>query len=294
MLPGNAKYNRLNSKWLVYPAGIPDTGSEIHYMKVMNTIAQANLLPLWKWKLRVWDFEFVAPSLDRLAALFLHKFGFLGKPDKLFFERNLRPGMNVVDIGANQGLYSLLFSRLAGETGVVISFEPEPDMFAALETNISTNSIKNVEAHCLALGSKSTEAMLSRSLVNAGDNRLTSGHSDDLSTKKLVRIVTLDEIVDGRKIDFIKMDIQGWEWEAIRGMTGTLDRNQTIGIHFEFWPVGLRRAGCEPLELLRFLLERGFHIYRHSGNREVPVENFSLLLSELTKNQFANLYAKRR
>jgi FkbM family methyltransferase len=262
-------------------------------MKVMNAIAQANLLPLWKWKLRVWDFQFVAPSLDRLAALFLHKCGLLGKAERLFFKQKLKPGMNVADIGANQGLYSLMFSRLVGETGTVIAFEPEPDMFAALETNISANSIRNVEHHRLALGSKRGEAMLSRSLINGGDNRLSSGHSDATSMKKPVRIVTLDEIVEGRKIDFIKMDVQGWEWEAIQGMEATLQRNPTIGIHFEFWPAGLRRSGCEPLGLLQFLSQQGFQIHRRGDDGETLVQNFSLLLSEISKNQFVNLYAQR-
>ena len=258
-------------------------------MKVMNAIAGVNVLPLWKWKLRVWDFDFVAPSLDRLAALFLHKFALMGKPEKLFFEQKLKPGMNVVDIGANQGLYSLMFSRLVGETGTVIAFEPEPDMFAALETNISANSVSNVEHHRLALGSKSGEAMLSRSLLNGGDNRLSSGDSDTTSMKKLVRVVTLDEIAGERKIDFIKMDVQGWEWEAIRGMEATLRRNPTIGVHFEFWPAGLRRSGCEPLELLQFLSQQGFQIYRG----ETLIQDFRLLLNELSKEQFVNLYAQR-
>jgi FkbM family methyltransferase len=262
-------------------------------MKVMNAIAEVNVLPLWKWKLRVWDFDFVAPSLDRLAALFLHKFALMGKPERLFFEQKLKPGMNVVDIGANQGLYSLMFSRLVGATGTVIAFEPEPDMFAALETNISANSVSNVEHHQFALGSKSGEAMLSRSLINGGDNRLSSGHPDTTSTKKLVRIVTLDEIVAGRRIDFIKMDVQGWEWEAIRGMEATLRRNPMISVHFEFWPAGLRRSGCEPTELLQFLSQQGFQIYRCCEGGETLVQNFRLLLNELSKDQFVNLYAQR-
>jgi len=262
-------------------------------MKIVNTIAQANLLPLWKWKLRVWDFEFIAPSLDRLAALFLHKFGLLGKPERLFFEQKLKPGMSVVDIGANQGLYSLMFSRLVGETGTVIAFEPEPDMFAAFEMNISANSIKNIECHRLALGAKSSEAMLSRSLINGGDNRLGSGHSDTTSMKKPVRIVTLDEIVGSRKIDFIKMDVQGWEGEAIRGMKATLQRNPTIGVHFEFWPAGLRRSGCEPLELLQLISQQGFQIHWRRDGGETLVRDFPLFLSELSQDQFVNLYAQR-
>jgi FkbM family methyltransferase len=262
-------------------------------MSIINTIAKANLLSFWKRTLRVWDFDFKAPSLDRLAARFLHKFGLLGKSERRFFEKHLRPGMNVVDIGANQGLYSLMFSRLVGETGKVIAFEPEPDMFAALETNISANSIQNVECHRLALSSEPRQAMLSRSLIHGGDNRLSSGHSAHVSTKKLVSLVTLDEIVDDRRIDFIKMDVQGWEWEVMRGTRATLRRNPAIGIHFEFWPAGLRQSGCEPLEMLQFLSQQGFQIHHHRDGGETLVQDFPRLLRELSKNQFVNLYARR-
>jgi FkbM family methyltransferase len=262
-------------------------------MKVVNTIAQANLSAFWKCKVRVWDFEFLAPSLDRLAALLLHKFGLLGKRERLFFEQKLKPGMTVIDIGANQGLYSLMFSRLVGETGAVIAFEPEPDMFAALETNVSANSSKNLECHRLALGSKSGEAMISRSLINGGDNRLGSGHSDTTSMKKPVTIVTLDEIVGNRKIDFIKMDVQGWEGEAIRGMEATLQRNPTIGLYFEFWPAGLWRSGWEPLDLLQLISQQGFQIHWRRDDQEMLLHDFPLFLNQLSQGQFVNLYAQR-
>jgi len=262
-------------------------------MSFINTIARLNLLPLWRRRLYVWNFEFAAPSLDRLTALFLHKLNLLGKPEKIFFTRNLKPGMTVVDIGANQGLYSLLFSRLVGAEGVVIAFEPEPDMFAALETNIAANSVENVECHRLAIGSKSDQAMLSRSLIHGGDNRLSSGHSKQISAKKPVRVTTLDDVVGERTIDFIKMDVQGWEWEAIRGMKETIGQNRDIGIHFEFWPAGLRDSGCNPLELLQFLLQQEFRIYRCDDAKETPVKDLSLLLGELSGNKFANLYARR-
>jgi len=65
-------------------------------MSFINTIARLNLLPLWRQRLRVWDFEVAAPSLDRLAALALHKLNLLGKPEKLFFTKNLKPGMTVI------------------------------------------------------------------------------------------------------------------------------------------------------------------------------------------------------
>jgi FkbM family methyltransferase len=166
-------------------------------------------------------------------------------------------------------------------------------MFVSLEKNILANSIKNVECHQLAVGSMSGQATLSRSLIHGGDNRLGPGHSEQISTKRQVRVTTLDEVTGGKKIDFIKMDVQGWEWEAIRGMEATLQRNPAIGIHFEFWPAGLRRSGCEPLELLRFLSRQGFQIHRPDSGDETLVQDFSLLLGELSKEQFVNLYAQR-
>jgi FkbM family methyltransferase len=166
-------------------------------------------------------------------------------------------------------------------------------MFAALEKNIAANRVGNIECHRLAVGSKSDQAMLSRSLIHGGDNRLSSGHSKQISAKKPVRVTTLDDVVGERTIDFIKMDVQGWEWEAIRGMKETIGQNRDIGIHFEFWPAGLRDSGCNPLELLQFLLQQEFRIYRCDDAKETPVKDLSLLLGELSGNKFANLYARR-
>jgi FkbM family methyltransferase len=262
-------------------------------MSIIRTIANTNLLPLWRRRVHVWGFAFRAPTLDRLTALFLHKMRLIGRAEKLFFEKMLKPGMNVVDIGANQGLYALLFSQLVGESGTVIAFEPEPDMFDALENNILTNAIRNVQCHQLALGCESGEAMLSRSLIHAGDNRLSLVHSKEVSITKPVRLATLDEIVGELKIDFIKMDVQGWEGHVLRGMKQTLRRSPNIGIHFEFWPAGLLQAKVEPLSILHFFSEEGFQIYACEGENQAPILDFDALLRGIRGTAFINLYAGR-
>ena len=262
-------------------------------MNITQKIVRLNLLPLWKRRIRVWNFDFIAPSLDRLTALYLHRARLMGEEEKLFFESRLRPGMTVVDIGANQGLYTLLFSRLVGTGGRVISFEPEADMYRALIENARHNGVTNVECHKIALGSKSGTATLSRSLIHGGDNRMASGHGESTSRKESVPVSTLDEIAGSRLINLIKMDVQGWEGEVFQGMKGVLERNRDILIYFEFWPRGLRMAGCDPEGLLQSFSRFGFQLFEQVKGAQHRVDDFPELIERLSGNRFTDLLAKR-
>jgi FkbM family methyltransferase len=262
-------------------------------MNAVTTIAQLNLLPLWRRELKVWGCQMVAPSLDRLVCLALHRWGLMGKTDRTFYESQIKTGMTVVDVGANQGLYTLLFSRLVGSHGTVIAFEPEPDMFAALERNCRVNRTANIEAHRQAAGAGAGTAVLSRSLVHGGDNCLADRHVENLSRRVEVPVIPLDDVVRDRPVDFVKIDVQGWEMEVIRGMTGTLERNAALRIYFEYWPRGLELAGSAPLDVLAFLHERGFRVLADEGAREIAVSGFAQFREAIAGNRFVNLLAMR-
>lgn len=262
-------------------------------MSLVERTVRLNLLPIWRRRVRLWDSEFVAPSLDRLTALYLHRIRLMGRIEKQFFDKHLKPGMTVVDIGANQGLYTILFSRLVGPGGKVVSFEPEADMYEALAGNVSRNRVTNVEHHKVALGSEPGTAMLSRSLVHGGDNRLAPGHSEHTSQKESVPVNTLDDVMGEQPVDFIKMDVQGWEGEVFQGMKRVLRSNLAVLIHFEFWPRGLRMAGCEPLKLLQDLSKQGFQLFRVGKQENHPIGDLSLFIERLAGNRFTNLFAKR-
>lgn len=60
------------------------------------------------------------------------------------FKKIVRHGMTVIDLGANIGYYTLIASKLVGESGKVYAFEPEPDNFNILVKNININNLKNV------------------------------------------------------------------------------------------------------------------------------------------------------
>ena len=78
-----------------------------------------------------------------------------------------------------------------------------------------------------------------------------------------VEKISVDDFVGRKfKVDFIKMDIQGFETEAIRGMAKTLSDNQDVNLFIEFWPYGLKQAGSSAAVLFDLVAENGFQIYR--------------------------------
>jgi 2-polyprenyl-3-methyl-5-hydroxy-6-metoxy-1,4-benzoquinol methylase len=81
---------------------------------------------LWKRRLRVFGRDFRAPTLDRLVTLSMRKLAVSGREEARILRRLLRPGMTVLDVGANQGIYTLL---LAGQ---VFAFEPQPLLYQQL------------------------------------------------------------------------------------------------------------------------------------------------------------------
>ena len=256
-----------------------------------------NFLPVWRAvRVRVWGNRLRAPNFDRLLCLLLHRVGLMGKADHAFLLTHVRPGMTVVDIGANQGLYTLLFSRCAGPTGCILAFEPDDALHAALEENIAYNRVQNVQSYCVALGARDETLTLHRSLLNSGDNRLVlDGHKGNDSDSTRVRVERLDVMFAGRRIDFIKMDVQGWEMEVLRGMEALLDDpcNAALTIYFEYWPQGLHDAGSNPLEPLTFLSEKGFALFHINGQATRIIRDLNGFTRSTREGSYVNLFASR-
>jgi hypothetical protein len=91
----------------------------------MDLLKKLNRSEVWHSHVTLNGFQFQAPSLDRLASLWLHKLGILGEEEFDFFSRVVRPGMTIAEVGANQGIYTLFLARLA-TPGKVFAFEPDP------------------------------------------------------------------------------------------------------------------------------------------------------------------------
>jgi len=250
--------------------------------------------------MRVWQrtcvvngFQLRATSFDRLLYLYLHRLALMGAQDRRVYRKYILPGMNAVDIGANIGVSSLIFSDLVGPQGHVYTFEPDHLLFDSLVNNIRKNAIANIEPYNLALGAGAGRMMLHRSVFNSGDNRLSvAGGSTTLLKDDRVRVDKLDSVLEGYCIDFIKIDVQGWEMNVINGMRQMLDTNPAIIVYFEFEPIKLAQAGYHPVELLNQFKNHEFAIFKTEGCSEKKIRNFDKLTTSIKNGRFINLIAK--
>jgi FkbM family methyltransferase len=250
-----------------------------------------NSLPIWNWEVKVWGNRLSACTFDRLLALYLHRFGLMGSDDNRMFAKYIRPGMTVVDVGANQGLYALLFAGLVGPEGRVLAFEPDPELFASLESNCRRNAASNLQLYNYALGAESGGKTLYRSRVHSGDNRLAKSNHVDWFKEVPVKVTALDQLLGPTRVDFIKIDVQGWEFEVLKGMDRVLQANPEVRIYFELWPFGLRQAGCEPLQVFDYLRERSFAIHEMAEAAWRKIDNAPEFCSRINERKYVNLFA---
>lgn len=264
-------------------------------MKLSSLIAAFNRLPIWRQRLHVWGFSVRAPSFDRWLYLWMHRFGRMGRDEASFFSKTIQPGMHVADVGANIGLYSLLLIRCVGPSGRVYSFEPDALMADTLRQNLVANSAEQSEVFECAVGASKGSATLQRNAMNSGDNRLgestgTALHNEQMS----VPVCALQDALAGRRLDFIKMDVQGWEGEAIQGVAGLLDANPGLQIYFEFWPHGLRRAGTDISKLVDTLRQLRLHVTLADASEKSSTVDLIALAENMAPKAFTNLLAVRQ
>ena len=165
----------------------------------------------------------VQPGIDRGVERSIYLTGTYEEGTLWVFSQLLRPGDTFVDIGANIGLMSMHAAQLVGREGAVYSFEPMPEVFAQLQANIALNGIKHVFAVPLALGSAAADLpIFAHPEINLGSSSLLA---EDRHPNHVVKVSTLDECANvfiRRPIRLIKIDVEGWELEVLRGATGIL------------------------------------------------------------------------
>lgn len=197
--------------------------------------------------------------LDPKDSLGLSVWGIYEPAITALVQDRIKPGMNVIDVGANIGYYTLLFSRLVGSEGKVYAFEPDPENAEILKINLERNNCRNVLQENKALADVPGQGKLYKSEENRGDHRIFSATDRPFVPIELIR---LDDYLgaNASHVDFIKMDIQGAEYFALQGMRATL-LNPKIMMVMEFSPDLLREAGTDLAELVGFLREQGFRLY---------------------------------
>ena len=157
-------------------------------------------------------------------------YGYYEKENILFWEKLINPDSVVIDIGANIGYYTLIAAKKASE-GHVHSFEPVTFNYDALQKNIKLNNLKNITANNAGISTKegldmyyiSSKENIGMSGLKPAEN--FSGKMEEKTTLTLDNYVAINNLT---KIDFIKIDIEGNELNALRGMQNVLQKNHPV------------------------------------------------------------------
>jgi FkbM family methyltransferase len=211
----------------------------------------------------------------------------------------VQPGNVVLDVGANIGYYTLQFAELAGPTGHVFAFEPDPRNFTLLKRNVLQNQYANVTLVPKAVSSASGALRLFRNSENDGDHR--TYESEPGRECVAIDAVALDDFFAdyAGPIDLLKFDIQGFEAIAFAGMKKLLAKHRRLRIVTEFWPRGIHLSGRDPEAFLRSLLDLGFdvQVIDSEAERLVPLDIRATLdrlpVEQDTDIFFTNLYCQR-
>jgi FkbM family methyltransferase len=134
----------------------------------------------------------------------------------------LKPGMSVIDLGANIGYYTLIAADAVSSTGQVIAIEPVPENLNLLRTNLERNGCTNVQLLGEAMADYQGPGTIHIAAKSNWHSLVPSKHSVD---QMEVPVSTIDEVVKRcqlDRVDLIRMDIEGFEVVAVKGMYETL------------------------------------------------------------------------
>lgn len=181
----------------------------------------------------------------------------------------LRSGDLFIDVGANTGYYSLLASKLVGDSGKVVSIEALPQIFQRLKSNLEQNDTNNVRAVNAAAWDKSEKvSIFTRQEGPAGSTTLMAEWADqwhlrqklEIDAKPLSVILTPEEIKTAR---LIKIDVEGAEWHVISEMKSWLSQTRIdLEIAIEISRSMLQAQGKSFQDILDLFGDFGFQGYR--------------------------------
>ena len=209
------------------------------------------------------------PASDGVMRPFLEERGTWEPQEGALLGQFFRPGLRFLDVGANVGYFSLLVAKVC-DGAVIHAFEPHPLTSQVLALN-AWSSGADITVHAMALSDGDRVLALTTADSNLGDTRSRASGSGTM----LSPAAPLDEVLPDAVFDLVKIDVQGFETEAVAGMAGMIARSPSVVIVAEFWPDALRDRGLDPVAVLGSYRELGLDVRVHVGDDlsvQKPVE----------------------
>jgi FkbM family methyltransferase len=242
-----------------------------------------------------WGAKMVVDTRDNLLAPWLLLDGLWESHATGWMQRVLKPGDTFVDVGANVGYFTLLAASLVGDTGRVAAVEAHPELFGLLRRNLVMNGHQHsVRLWQRAAWSEQTSLLFHRRVnysANSSVGSLPAAALAELGDEEdavEVQAARLDDLLgDLGRVDVMKIDVEGAEVHALRGMDGILSANPGLTLMLEWSPGQLIQVGDSPEALVEILREHGF------GLRLMERDLARIEPAELLDIPYANIVASR-
>lgn len=203
------------------------------------------------------------------------------------------PGATVVDVGANIGYFSLLAASRVGPAGQVLSIEPTQRNLGRLCEHLWMNQCSQVAVLSVAAGRRTDWASINFPTYNNAGAATLRPMSTVQSQRAMV--VALDDVFErhGLVPDFIKIDVEGFELEALRGMERTLQGHGPVVV-CELTDAFLREVGQSATELVQFMEGLGYACLSIMDGRHGPVGTlFSAAAGNVPEDQVDVVFRRR-
>ncbi len=196
------------------------------------------------------------------------------------YQKIVKSGDVVLDIGANVGAHTLLLAQSVGATGKVLAFEPTDFALAKLRKNMTLNPglADRIECHQYMLVDAESEGEQTPEIYSSwplkDDRNVHALHRGKLKTTLGAQARTLDSVIsslDVDQVDFMKLDIDGFECGMMRGADAVLSRWHPT-IILELAPYSLVEQGESLGELIRILKKHGYRLFDLGTGQELEME----------------------
>lgn len=171
-----------------------------------------------------------------------------------------------IDLGANEGFFSIFAAHKIGPEGIVIAIEPQSSMVKIIKENIKHNSLENI--HIVKAAVSNTQGktnIVNYPSINSGASRIGSSWRYKFYTSEQVNLCSLDKIIcdfNLDKVDVIKIDIEGFEYNALLSADESLSKKIIKNLFIEIHPHYLTEIGQSEDMLVEFMVSKGYKFKR--------------------------------
>lgn len=232
------------------------------------------------------NMKIIVNKHDRCVCRVLRVTGKWDESELSVVRKIVKPGFNVIEVGANFGCYTLVMADMVGKEGKIYAFEANSKVFKYLEESVKLNKLENIiNVYNNAASDKSYNGMMVYGISNIGAGYIIN-ESDPEKLKKIcennsscvpIKSITLDSLFFGKKIDLLKIDAEGFEPFIINGSDKIIKDNNNIILMMEWISSHMKRNIKSIESFLNKLKSYGFFFFVVKNGKLQEISDAELL-----------------